>query len=79
MKVKIYSAKWCTGCGPHIQKAQELCNDVEVVNIDDISEDERQNLGFMSVPITFIYDDDGNVVDRFAGSSVNKLKMYLEE
>ena len=78
MKVKIFTASWCSKCSPYIDRAKKLNNNVEAISIDGMTTEELRGLGFMSVPYTIIEDDDGNVIDKWAGKSMNKLGMYLE-
>lgn len=69
MKLRIFSAEWCSTCKPY--KARLESSGIAFENVD-IDSDEGQSLGpknnIRSLPTTQLLDDDGKVVKTYIGA-----------
>lgn len=71
MRIEKFGASWCGPCKVMDRNLDEFSkNHPEIViNRHDVDEEEDivANLGIKSVPTTFIYNDEGELLNKFVG------------
>lgn len=71
MRIEKFGAVWCGPCKVMDRNLDEFAkNHPEIViNRHDVDEEEDTvaNLGIKSVPTTFIYNDEGELLNKFVG------------
>lgn len=76
-------AEWCGPCiliGPHFEKWSKEYPNVIFAKIDvDESEELAESLDVENIPTFIFMDEDGEVVDTFAGGDKNKLEKLVKE
>lgn len=66
--MKLYTASWCSKCR---QIKSFVADGVEIVNVDDWSDDEISAVGLKGLPT--LQTDDGNL---YPVMSINDLQKY---
>lgn len=71
MRIEKFGASWCGPCKVMDRNLDEFAkkHPEVIINRYDVDEEEDivANLGIKSVPTTFIYNDEGELLNKFVG------------
>lgn len=82
MRIEKFGAVWCGPCKVMDRNLDEFAkkHPEVIINRHDVDDEEEEvaNLGIKSVPTTFIYDNEGVLLNRFVGVvTVAQLEALL--
>ena len=82
MRIEKFGASWCGPCKVMDRNLDEFTkkHPEVIINRHDVDEEEDTvaNLGIKSVPTTFIYNDEGELLNKFVGvATIAQLESLL--
>lgn len=82
MRIEKFGASWCGPCKVMDRNLDEFAkkHSEVIINRHDVDEEEDivANLGIKSVPTTFIYNDEGKLLNKFVGvATIAQLESLL--
>lgn len=78
MKIIVFSAAWCSKCGPYKEQLKKAGIEFDSVDVDD-NEDMAASYGVRGLPTTVIEVTEGNEVFRTVGPNLKEVKEFLGE
>lgn len=82
MRIEKFGASWCGPCKVMDRNLDEFAkkHPEVIINRHDVDEEEDTvaNLGIKSVPTTFIYNDEDELLNKFVGvATIAQLELLL--